>query len=215
MTPYIIVGTVNLDIKRAIKAIVKNLEVAEKDIFEILPEKKEITIGQIRELKKETIYESSIPRLYIIRQFDTAGLPAQNASLKLLEEHPANIQFILIASNEHAVIPTIRSRAKIIRIKNTKEIVKELSAERVLDTLVKKGDMEAFMSETFATAKLESIDYIIDFFRIRARDDAHATNVLREALRIRALVTGNNVSPQVATDHLLIYVRQAYSAKSS
>lgn len=46
--------------------------------------------------------------------FHTAGIPAQNAMLKILEEPPLNTRFILITSNKSALIPTILSRVHIM-----------------------------------------------------------------------------------------------------
>jgi DNA polymerase-3 subunit delta' len=45
-------------------------------------------------------------------------VPAQNALLKILEEPPRNIVFILIAPNKSAFLPTVRSRLSLTQEKN-------------------------------------------------------------------------------------------------
>jgi len=48
-------------------------------------------------------------------------IEAQNALLKLLEEPPRNIVFILIASSKNGLLPTIRSRLPIRKIESKKK----------------------------------------------------------------------------------------------
>ncbi|MBN2871254.1 MAG: DNA polymerase III subunit delta' [Campylobacterales bacterium] len=45
-------------------------------------------------------------------------VPAQNALLKILEEPPRNIVFILIAPNKSTFLPTVRSRLNVTQEKN-------------------------------------------------------------------------------------------------
>jgi DNA polymerase-3 subunit delta' len=54
---------------------------------------------------------------YIIILAQTYRIEAQNALLKLLEEPPRNIIFILIARSKTALLPTIRSRMQIENFK--------------------------------------------------------------------------------------------------
>lgn len=49
-------------------------------------------------------------------------IPAQNALLKILEEPPRNIVFILMAPNKSTFLPTVRSRLSLHVEKETKEI---------------------------------------------------------------------------------------------
>ncbi len=53
-------------------------------------------------------------RAVIVNDADTMKRSAQNAILKILEEPPANTLLILIAHRPGALIPTIRSRARVI-----------------------------------------------------------------------------------------------------
>ena len=55
-------------------------------------------------------------KVYIIEDADTMNTQAQNALLKLLEEPPESVAFILCAANPALLLPTVRSRCELIRI---------------------------------------------------------------------------------------------------
>ncbi len=73
-----------------------------------------IKIDQIRELQT-IIYRSpqvSKQRVIIINPADKMNIAAANALLKLLEEPPADVYFILIAEHTNTILPTILSRCQ-------------------------------------------------------------------------------------------------------
>lgn len=51
-------------------------------------------------------------KIYIFSDVDNMGVPAQNALLKVLEEPPKNVIFILTCTNFSNVLPTVRSRTQ-------------------------------------------------------------------------------------------------------
>ncbi len=53
-------------------------------------------------------------KLFVLDSFHTATPLVQNKLLKVLEEPPAGVYFLLGAVNEYAVLPTVRSRVKLI-----------------------------------------------------------------------------------------------------
>ena len=57
-------------------------------------------------------------KIIIINNLDLARTDAQNKLLKTLEEPSKSVVFIITASNEQGVLPTIRSRVKLIVEKN-------------------------------------------------------------------------------------------------
>lgn len=54
-------------------------------------------------------------KCYIIKDADTMTPQAQNALLKLFEEPPSGVYFILLCTSSTALLPTVRSRAPEIR----------------------------------------------------------------------------------------------------
>ncbi|UCF64597.1 MAG: DNA polymerase III subunit [bacterium] len=75
-----------------------------------------ISIDMIRELKYESkfkLYEGK-KKVFIVSEADRMRPEAANALLKLLEEPPENLMLILVSSQIHRILPTIRSRSQLI-----------------------------------------------------------------------------------------------------
>lgn len=75
-------------------------------------QKREIGVDQIRALSMDAcvLPNESARKLYILDEADTMNLSAQNAALKLLEEPPAGVIFLLCVTNPSLLLPTVRSR---------------------------------------------------------------------------------------------------------
>lgn len=73
---------------------------------------KNISVDQIRELRNQAYIKAHLAnkRVFIIDPADTMNAQSQNAILKVLEEPPQNVIFILIAASRTAFLPTIVSR---------------------------------------------------------------------------------------------------------
>lgn len=75
-------------------------------------QRREITVNQIRELAADAavLPNESERKVYIIEEADTMNLNAQNAALKLLEEPPQTVIFLLCTVNPDLLLETVRSR---------------------------------------------------------------------------------------------------------
>lgn len=75
-------------------------------------EKKNILVDQMRELAMDAVVlpNEAEGKAYIIRDADSMNDNAQNAALKLFEEPPRGVVFILCVTNPAALLPTVRSR---------------------------------------------------------------------------------------------------------
>jgi DNA polymerase III subunit delta' len=86
------------------------------DLTEVLPAGAFTTIGQVREVVR---LASSRPfegaRRVFVLQADTLNVQAANALLKTLEEPEGETVFVLLATSREAVLPTILSRAQVVR----------------------------------------------------------------------------------------------------
>ena len=80
--------------------------------------KKEIIVGQIREMGADAyvLPNEAARKVYIIEEADKMNPQAQNAALKLLEEPPAGVVFLLCAANPSQLLPTVRSRCAELRV---------------------------------------------------------------------------------------------------
>ncbi|MCL2439358.1 MAG: hypothetical protein FWD15_02480 [Alphaproteobacteria bacterium] len=78
----------------------------------------DITIEQVRELKEffSTTASEGGWRVALIDCLDDMNTKSANAILKLLEEPPARSLLILVANNLRSVLPTIKSRCRIVRL---------------------------------------------------------------------------------------------------
>ncbi len=86
---------------------------------EIDEKKGSISIDAIRLLYEQTRRASKREHVVLINHADTMGHSAQNALLKLLEEPPRNVSFILTANTPDLLLPTIRSRLASYHIPRT------------------------------------------------------------------------------------------------
>lgn len=97
----------------------KVLSVNHPDVIFVSPEpdksgklRKNIVIDQIRDLGQDALIapNEAARKVYIIEPADSMNIPAQNAALKLLEDPPPHVHFILCAANAELLLPTVRSR---------------------------------------------------------------------------------------------------------
>ncbi len=88
--------------------------VSHPDISTLIPEdgKKNITVSQIRALRAEAFVKPHMAqkRVFIIDGADRMNEQAQNALLKVLEEPPTGVIFILICLSRTSLLETIVSR---------------------------------------------------------------------------------------------------------
>lgn len=84
------------------------------DIVITVPDngRKNIAVDQIRSLRTQAFVKAHIAdkRVFVIDRAETMNDQAQNALLKVLEEPPAGVVFILIATSRTALLDTIVSR---------------------------------------------------------------------------------------------------------
>jgi len=80
--------------------------------IELAPESfdKEIPVARIRELYAQTKSSRDSKLLVLIDDADMMSLAAQNTLLKLLEEPPREVLFMLTSHDMYRLLPTIRSR---------------------------------------------------------------------------------------------------------
>ena len=95
----------------------------------------EISVDQVREVERAVAlapYEGRT-RVVIIDPAHAMNASAQNAFLKTLEEPPPHAVFVLITTDEEAMLPTIRSRCRRVEFRPapSSEIEAALAAEGV------------------------------------------------------------------------------------
>lgn len=90
------------------------------DVVTVEADKDRVQLGVdvIRRLREDAVFApNELPRkFYIIPRSDTMNVQAQNALLKILEEPPSHVMFLLLCENADDLLPTIRSRAPVLRV---------------------------------------------------------------------------------------------------
>ena len=87
-------------------------------VHEVESGKKSIGVSLIRDIRENAyIKPQELPcRIFIIRQAQLMTTEAQNALLKIFEEPPAGVYFFLTCDNASALLPTVRSRAPVLKM---------------------------------------------------------------------------------------------------
>jgi DNA polymerase III subunit delta' len=87
------------------------------DLGMVLPYKRNLRVGAIRELEREAHFRpfEADKRIFIINDADKMNDSSANALLKTLEEPPSTTFLILVTSRPDALLQTIRSRCQTIR----------------------------------------------------------------------------------------------------
>ncbi len=110
------------------------------------------TVNDARELREGTIYtpERCKYKIYIIDEVHMLSKEAFNALLKIIEEPPPHIKFIMATTELHKVLPTILSRCQRF---DFRRIRTEDIAERLLQVADKEGiSLEADAAALIAKA---------------------------------------------------------------
>jgi len=107
---------------------------ADIHFIEPLPDKRDISIDQLRAMQRElSLRPYEAPRkACIIEPAERMSVNASNSLLKTLEEPPGNALIILLTENAGMLLPTIRSRCQLIRFSH-------LSPEHVQTLLERTG----------------------------------------------------------------------------
>jgi len=119
------------------------------DVLYVTHEKNDITVDDIRSQINGTVdirpYESTY-KIYIIDDAERMNIQAQNALLKTLEEPPAYVVILLLATNQDRFLPTILSRCvKLHLVPVEDEII-----EKDLIKRYQLADYQARMYASFA-----------------------------------------------------------------
>jgi DNA polymerase III delta' subunit len=90
------------------------------DVIRLAPPegKRSILVDQVRALRGEAyIRPNEAPRkVFVIEDAQTMNDSAQNALLKVLEDGPAYLAFLLLAEDAQQLLPTIRSRCETLSL---------------------------------------------------------------------------------------------------
>lgn len=205
---YIIIGS-DTAAQKEIKSLLarQNMEFLPKspDTTIIQPVKSQISVDQVRELKKH-IYQkpfSQTQKTIVIKQAHTLTKEAQNALLKIFEEPPKHAQIILSTQFPKNILPTVTSRAVVLRATNEEfqdqaEIVFDLDLVSALESTSTIDNHELWLNRQIMALYNMLVADIADRAK-RKRLETLIKNCALAKVAINA-----NVNPKLTISNLII-----------
>lgn len=94
-----------------------DIQIITNQLYDPTKKSTDVLVDTVRNMKKDVYIKpyASERKIYIVPKADTMNLHAQNSLLKVLEEPPEYCTIILLAENSNSFLPTILSRAVIIK----------------------------------------------------------------------------------------------------
>ena len=186
----------------------KNID--KKNLFIISAIEARITIEQIRDLRKNLRVAAKINRFIVIVTFDSATAEAQNAMLKMLEESSLDNQFVLLVQNLEFVLPTIRSRCKIIKIydKTKEPNISSTEFDRIADLLCDSPATSLFtlpqLQSKDRSSAVSTLYTLLKSLRKRVvKNDVKALRLSKKIFEILPQLQFSNMNHQLAIDSLI------------
>lgn len=215
MKTFIIEGIKKSAIQKQIKEIQQTEKIPEYAVFAYESVDKEIGIETIRSVISEMQQAASHNRAFIFYRFDESSIEAQNALLKLLEDHTKNDTIILITAHLNTLLPTIQSRSVFIRTADNKPAdipdQTQVLLEAVCDPHQTLGKILSMSGKVNPKTKEGErfFDNVLFFFRNKLITNPHlALPILKKTLYLRRIYQSNNLNFQSTVDQLLIFIHK-------
>jgi replication-associated recombination protein RarA len=133
--------------------------------------KASIQVDQIREMRLDAhvLPNDGDRKVYVIQEAQTMTESAQNAFLKILEQPPTGVYFILAVSDRRGIIDTIRSRVVEFTLKEARKqfSVGELS-QALLSACRDRDELKvcAVIDKGFANDRTKAQGFVSDFIKL-------------------------------------------------
>ena len=119
-------------------------------------------VDDVRKLEDEAHLSTNEAdsKVFILEDADGFNVQSQNALLKIIEEPPKGVKFVLTASSVSAILPTVRSR--VCALSGAVKSIDEISAQirRIKQGLDdEKVNMLSYFVEGFDMADIESLNH--------------------------------------------------------
>jgi DNA polymerase-3 subunit delta' len=167
------------------------------DVTVVRPAGKNIPVDTIRGIRMDAFKRPSEAshKVYIFKEADRMWEEGASTLLKVLEEPPGDVVFILVTANPGAVLPTIRSRCQEVRFAN-------VPIEELKDYLVTGRGASPERAELIARLTGGVLGRALDWcdqpWRLARRDDVvRAARSLRRADLNRVLETAGELYRQL------------------
>ena len=174
-----------------------------------------LSVEEFRQILKLEKRHFDQPTLFILHRFHQASIIIQNTFLKTLEEHQSNLDFMLVASNQGMILPTIKSRCHLITLRQIsqqsqtpeyqqlEQVIKQLQQQPnlLLSSLIKLGLKDK------KEKALTWLDLFLQYGYFQLSNSPHSAwlgHSLKLALINRQLIETNNLEPELALDQVFL-----------
>lgn len=163
------------------------------DVIALIPKGMNIKIGEIRELRTLVRYGPSLGRwlVAIIHEAEKFTIEAANSFLKVLEEPPPSVLFILISSRENAIPLTVVSRCqRIIFTEREKYEKKEIDSDEIswlyreFDSIKDKNIIELLGFSSELADRRDALEDLLDIVLFKYWDRLKDERESRDAIKI-------------------------------
>lgn len=152
---------------------VKALAGSHPDIMTVdgTADSKAFSVDVIRRIRSDAyIRPNEAPcKVYMLLGVQSMSEISQNALLKVLEEPPANVLFLLTASAASALLPTVRSRVQIFSVSGGELPADWTLAERAARAVCASGEAELLFASADFSANREvfraTLEQLLTLFR--------------------------------------------------
>ena len=159
----------------------KNGKAIHPDVI-VVSGKATIQVDQIREMRLDAYVmpNDSDRKVYIINEAQTMTESAQNAFLKILEQPPVGVFFLLVVSNRRGIIDTIRSRVVEITMRESRLVADAGEpVQRLFAACLKKDELQisCLIEQGFAGDRGKAVAFMNEFIgfvnQVALRGDIH------------------------------------------
>jgi len=210
---YLLVGDNDSLVEEIIDYIVSENEIAKSDIVKVTPGESsnksgEIKVEEIRELlKRINVSPQGKRHLAIIYGCEKLNASSGNILLKNLEEPAGNVIFVLVAQRD-AILPTIKSRCRVVNLSGDFAKTDEPSGELMYIPDLKKGffaaslKIEEVVKENQSEALLSELRKNLRQKMLSEKDKKYAYGL--ELVEEAKNKIGANANPRLALECLVL-----------
>lgn len=163
------------------------------DVITLIPKGMNIKIGEIRELRTLVRYGPSLGRwlVAIIHEAEKFTIEAANSFLKVLEEPPPHVLFILISSRENAIPLTVVSRCqRVVFTERERYEKKEIDPEEIswlyreFDSIKDKNIVELLGFSSKLADRRDALEDLLDIVLFKYWDGLRDERGSKDAIKI-------------------------------
>jgi len=161
-----------------------------------------LKVEQIRALSKDLHLRphSSFVKVAVISPAENLNPACGNALLKILEEPPGKTAFFLLAQDEMALLPTIRSRCQKVMLEAKPIFQSDLS----LLEIYKKPLVERFSIANDLSTR-EDLFNLLDIWQLEIKKNAfEKTTLIKKLIRCKMLLRATNVNKRLLLENMFL-----------